>query len=459
MLSLRQNTICLSLALASLWACSDDDNTDDKTKSDAAAVEVGDAGDETKPDAGEPTGGNDKSILPIVFVHGFAGSASQFDSQAQRLVANGYPADKLSAFDHDGAGLDIPGFADQLDVVIEEVLKKFNVSQIYLIGHSRGTSVSNTYLENPERAKKIAKVVLLDGRPCGTIVPCDAPNQVSLPGQAHVEVATSKESFKRWYKFLFDKEATVLDIVKQDGPVEISGRAVNFPANTGRKGQTLEVYEVAQATGVRVGNAVKSFTIPESGEWGPVTVDPDKYYELVLTSETAGAYQHFYFQRFLRSTKFVRLLSGPPDSPSRVNTNAGPAHAALTLIRMREWYGPGTAGKTPDELKITVKGGPGGDVEVANAITPDVATNRIALYLHDDAATPKMTTLKPLPYFPSQPFQTGLDVYVPASDPPNATISVTNIQRGETGKPQVLNMPNFASDKHTLMVSFADFAQ
>jgi pimeloyl-ACP methyl ester carboxylesterase len=32
---------------------------------------------------------------PIVFVHGFAGSAQQYQSQAIRFVANGYPPDHI----------------------------------------------------------------------------------------------------------------------------------------------------------------------------------------------------------------------------------------------------------------------------------------------------------------------------------------------------------------------------
>jgi hypothetical protein len=259
------------------------------------------------------------------------------------------------------------------------------------------------------------------------------------------------------YKFLFDKEPTVVDIVKQSEPVEISGRAVNFPANTGREGRTLDIFEVKTETGERVGKALATYTIPASGNWGPLKVDADKYYEMRLSSETEGSFQHFYFQRFLRSTKFIRLLSGPPDSPARVNTNSGPNHAALTLIRMREWYGPGTANKAADVLKINVKS-PQGDVEVPDAITADVSTNRISIYLHDDAATPKKTTLAPLPYFPMQPFQTGYDVFMPGADVPDGTITVTNLPRGES-KAQVLNFPNWSSDKHTIMVCFADYSQ
>jgi pimeloyl-ACP methyl ester carboxylesterase len=458
MLSLRNNKIWLGLALAALWACSDDDKSKD-TEGDPSVE--GDAGsDESDAGSDEHPGDSDKSILPIVFVHGFAGSASQFDSNAQRFVANDYPPNKLSAFDHDGAGLDIAGYANGLDTLIDAQREKFGVDQVYLIGHSRGTAVSVSYLSDAARAKKVAKVILIDGSGCAmapAAIPCAAPNQAGFPGQAHVNVATSAEAFKMQYKFLFDKDPEVVDIVKQSEPVEIAGRAVNFPANTGREGRTLDIYALKGETGERDGEAIASITIPASGEWGPVKVDPDKYYELRLNSETEGSYQHFYFQKFLRSTKFIRLLSGPPESPSRMNTNSGPGHAALTMIRMREWYGPGVDNKPADKLRVQVKT-PQGDVDVPEVVTMHMAQNRIAVYLHDDKATPKKTTLEPLPYFPMQAFQTGYDVYMPASDPPDGSITVTNYPRGES-KAQVLRFPNWSSDKHTIMVMYADFSQ
>lgn len=90
--------------------------------------------------------------LPIVFVHGFAGSGEQYQSMAMRFVANGYPIERIRAYDHDGAGMDLVGYADGLDQLIDEVLAEFSVSQVYLVGHSRGTFVSSSYLGDPTRA-------------------------------------------------------------------------------------------------------------------------------------------------------------------------------------------------------------------------------------------------------------------------------------------------------------------
>jgi pimeloyl-ACP methyl ester carboxylesterase len=196
----------------------------------------------------------DDVALPIVFVHGFADSAQQVESNAMRFVANGYPADRIVAYDHDGAGLDIPGYAAGLTEVVDETLAEFDVEQVYLIGHSRGTAVGNLFLSDPAQAAKVAKYFAFDGRPClePQPVPCLAPNQGQFPGQTHVEVATSKESFAAQYEFLVGEAPEVVGIVPQREPVEISGRAVTFPAHTGREA-TLDIWAIDSDTGARTG--------------------------------------------------------------------------------------------------------------------------------------------------------------------------------------------------------------
>lgn len=131
MSALRHTAILLGLLVAVVLPACGDDESPTKTNSDAAIQEDPDASkpDASKPDDPEPTD-DDPNTLPIVFVHGFAGSASQFDSQAQRFVANGFPADRLYAYDHDGESLDFGGFVTGLDKIVEEALAKWKVSQI-----------------------------------------------------------------------------------------------------------------------------------------------------------------------------------------------------------------------------------------------------------------------------------------------------------------------------------------
>jgi len=403
--------------------------------------------------------------LPIVFVHGFAGSAQQFEAQAQRFVANGYPIERIRAFDHDGAGFDIPGYADGVDAVVDQALEDFDVEQVYLVGHSRGTSVSTTYLSDEARRAKVAKYIALDGSPCPTTVPCISPNQAMLPGQAHVEVATSAESFEMQYEFLMDEAPEVVEIVPQKDPVTISGRAVNFPANTGRESATLEIWELEASTGHRATEEPHAtMELDADGGWGPVMVDSRKYYEFALipSGEAVGSTHHLYMQKFLRDSQLVRLLSGDAMSATRVNTNTSDDHTSVIAIRMREWYAmdDGDAdGDQSDILEVGVSGGDVDEVEAVNVMQRFVGNATIGYHIHDDAASPGESMMTALPYFSGQAFQSGVDFFMPASDPPTGTITITNIPRGDTDKPQVLRIPNWRSSEHAVTVQFSDFAQ
>ena len=405
---------------------------------------------------------SDDVALPIVFVHGFAGSAQQYESQAMRFVANGYPQERIVAYDHDGAGFDIEGYTVGVDEVIDATLAEFEVDQVYLVGHSRGTGVSTAYLGDPARAAKVAKYVAIDGAPCPDVVPCLAPTQETHPGQAHVEVATSKESFAAQYEFLVGEAPEVVDIVPQREPVVLSGRAVNFPANTGREGATLDVWEVDPDTGARTGDeAHASFDIGADGEFGPLEVEHGGHYEYVLSAADSPVQHHLYLQPYARSSHLVRLLSSPPDGATRTNTNVGDDHASVIAIRMREWYAadlPDVEGDQRDVVEITTSG-PGADQPPVDVIADFVGNGAIGLHFHDDAATPGETTLAALPYFSEQPFQSGVDVFMPASasaGEPDGTITVTNIPRGDTDSPQTVNVPNWPSSGHTISVMFAD---
>jgi hypothetical protein len=391
-------------------------------------------------------------IYPIVFVHGFVGSAQQYESQALRFAMNGYPLERIRAYEHHGATMDIPGFVLGADAVINAVLQEFKTDKVYLVGHSRGTFVSNEYLADPARAAKVAKYIALDGRPCPAgAVPCLAPNQMNLPGQKHVEVSTSAESFERQYEFLFGKKPTTSAIVAQGPSARISGRIVNFPENTGRVG-SLSIWELVTATGARATTQpLATFAVGESGQWGPVDVSTDKLYELVASSPDTPNQHHFYPQRFLRDSPFVRLLSGGAMSASRMNTNTSDAHVAMSVSRQREWT-------VDDKLEISTTS-PSGNQPVVNVVGVPMFRMSIGIHIHDDRATPMMTTLAGLPYFSEQPFQAGADVYMPASDPPNGTVTIRATPRGSPDKPQVLNIPNWPSSKHANSVMFADYAQ
>jgi pimeloyl-ACP methyl ester carboxylesterase len=397
--------------------------------------------------------------LPIVFVHGFAGSAQQYESQALRFAANGYPQERIVAYDHDGAGFDIDGYAAGVDEVVEAARTRFGVEQVYLVGHSRGTFVANAYLADPTRAAKVARYVAIDGAPCSVAVPCRAVVQADLPGQAHVEVATSAESFALQYEFLVGNAPEVVDIEPQREPVVLSGRAVNFPANTGRAGATLDVWSIDPATGARLGDEpYATSTLDADGAFGPLEVATGGHYEYVLSSADSPIEHHLYLTPHVRSSDLVRLLSSEANGTTRTNTNVGADHAALVVMRMREWYAaddPDVAGDQSDVLEVSTHDADG-DGDAVDVITDFVGNAGIGLHLHDDAASPGVSTLAALPYFSEQPFQSGVDVYLPASDPPSGTVTVTSFPRGDRSHPQTFHVPAWPSDRHSVSLVFSD---
>jgi hypothetical protein len=156
----------------------------------------------------------------------------------------------------------------------------------------------------------------------------------------------------------------------------------------------------------------------------------------------------------VRSSRLVRLLSSPPDGATRANTNVGDGHSSLIAIRMREWYAnddPDLDGDERDILEIST-----GDEPPVNVVA-EYGNGAIELHIHDDAAKPGQSTLEALPYFSRQPFQSGVDVFMPASDAADETITVTNIPRGATDKPQTFNVPNWSSTRHSISVVFTDY--
>jgi triacylglycerol esterase/lipase EstA (alpha/beta hydrolase family) len=50
-----------------------------------------------------PAAAQEAEPVPIVFVHGAAGSAAQYETQARRSDSNGYPARYVHAFEYDSS--------------------------------------------------------------------------------------------------------------------------------------------------------------------------------------------------------------------------------------------------------------------------------------------------------------------------------------------------------------------
>lgn len=424
----------------------------------------------------------DDARLPIVFVHGGAGSASQYLSQAMRFTSNGYPEELIFAFEYPGVAPHNPA---ALDAYIDSVLEQTGAEQVYLVGHSMGTFVGYNgplsatgpmytgYLHQPDMAAKVARYIGLDGRPsenCPGDVPCMGifdneedgvlgANTIYIPEQQHVEVATSALSFTHQFRFLTGTEPATTDITPEEGPITVSGRAVLFPENTGAAGGTLRIWTVDSETGHRTDQEpVGSFEIDADGWWGPVELDPLAHHEWELEREGLHTV-HYYRQPILRSTNMIRLNASAEGSAITANTHHGAGHSVLVVTRDAEWIAEADEGAA-DQLWISTSSPQWGDQSQVNVITPEVDNINIGLHLHDDVGTPATSTLELLEYFPDLAFQSGIDIYMPAwlqDGEPDGSIRLRSIPRGDAEATQVIHVPNWPSDTHRISVIFNDW--
>jgi len=418
----------------------------------------------------------------VIFVHGFAGSGAQFESQEMRLTSNGYPLGYIAAFEYDSplyaARLASNGplpqeqvlFA-QLDQLIAHMKALTHRPKVDLLAHSLGTPLMQDYLNSsPQRAANVAHYVNIDGATAssppggvptlalwGTKGPISQPpgrringaENVDIPDSSHVQTATSPLSFYYIYKFLTGKKPKTTKIIPQTGPISISGRDLDFPDNDGLAGATVQVWKINQATGYRLGaKPIASFAIGSSGDFGPVTLQAGQRYEFAEVRPGFPTH-HFYYEPFLRSDHLVRLLEsdafrtlgGPPD----------PRSVAMVIIRYKELWGD--QGSQDDIVEIN-------GTSVCNPITCPLSKEVNGLFAadfnHDGQSEPD-ETWAPLdnssPYFIS-----SVDVFAPAGSPPTGDVTVTLKDRGQ-GPLHRIAFPNFPSTTDDVTVQFDDFTQ
>jgi len=279
---------------------------------------------------------------------------------------------------------------------------------------------------------------------------------------------TSVESFAIQYEYVTGEEpATTLVLPEPPGEVEISGRAVYFPDNIGVDGATLQIWEVFGDTGARKDDSPMAvINIGPHGDFGPVVVNGMKHYEFTLIRTDVDFITHTYFQPFIRDDHLIRLLATPADSIVLKVTPRNPDSASLVVLRYFEWYSD--QGANNDTLWVTTKS-PAWDNDPVNPTPPtlNILSNpgvaaragfRLGIHAHDVGAD-KVSTLAPNPWFLTQPFQTAVDIWMPATEPPDGTITFTNEPRGDTTLPQTINIPNWASAGHRVLVQFNTYFQ
>ena len=408
---------------------------------------------------------------PIIFVHGGAGSAAQFESQAMRFDTNFYSHEYIYALEYDSS-FTINTMAQvyaKLDALIVRVQEETGADQVDILGHSLGTTVMHGYLAFPDRAANVAHYVNIDGR-TALAPPGGVPTlaiwagrgtpgreivgatNVTVPDQTHVQVATSAESFVEMYKFFTGFPPLTKYILPElFGRVELAGRAVLWPQNTGVAGASLEIWKVNRDTGARIGKKPAAvYAIGADGNWGPFRAKMGQAYEFNIVRE--GQSDHpSYYEPFIRSDYLIRLLTSGPEGGPSAYMDRSPNHVNLLLGRNMELWGD--QGASNDILAVN-------GTDVISPATNPIAKRVNYMFVYDKGADGVSNLGVPIEYYHLLPFFTGVDLFTPGAYPPDGTTSIVLTSRTGGGKTQTINVPNLASSQvRTITVMFRDFVQ
>ncbi len=414
----------------------------------------------------------DHGLRPMIFVHGYSGSGAQFGSQAMRFSSNFYPAEYIFAYDYDST-FTVNTMDDVfagIDALVAAVKEKTGFDRVDILGHSLGTTILQGYLAYPDRAANIAHYVNIDGR-TAPAPPGGVPTlaiwagyglpgreivgatNVTIPGQTHVQVATSAQSFVEMYRFFTGNEPMISDIIP-DPPdeVRLAGRVVYYPLNIGLPNARLEIWKVDAATGARFKKKpMVNCALGFDGSFGPIEVTGGESYEFAVIQEGDAAYtHHFYFEPFIRSDHLIRLLSSPRGQGVSALLDTGDNHSNVILQRYKELWGD--QGAQNDAVFIN-------GVDVVNAATCPVNQLINAMLVFDKGVDGVSDISMMLSPFDTLMFLSGVDLYIPGANPPDDTIQILSIPRGDYNHPQVVNAANWASSDDTISIMLNDYVQ
>lgn len=399
---------------------------------------------------------------PILFVHGFESAGSNFASQAMRFESNGYKPGWVAEVDYNStrAVADKSEVEEQIEHAIAELQQRSGRSQVDVVGHSEGTSVMYYYLAESAKAAEhrasVAAYANLDGQDQNPGVrtlavwagrcpdaTCETPERnmegaenVTIPNATHVQTSTSADTFQQMFEF-FRGKAPKHDIVGQRR-IQLAGKALEFPQNSGLAGDTLEIWPV-DVQGERSSSAPLA-TIPITdastggGAWGPVAARSGQRYEFAL-KKPGNKTLRMYQEPFVRSDYAIRLLGS---LPLEADTGKFPGSSGAVLIRYEEYWGdePGQN----DELLVN-----GLDV-----CTPTLCpwAKEVNAYFAFNWEGKSESTLNEEPVLSQLPFIQAAQVYVPGAAPPNATVSYQLRSRNGGGL-RTLNVPNWEGSDQT----------
>ncbi|MEU0083536.1 triacylglycerol lipase [Streptomyces sp. NPDC006274] len=104
---------------------------------------------------------------PILFVHGYNGGSSNWNTMADRFRADGWPSSHLHQWNYDSRQSNTIT-AQQLSTEVDRVLAATGADQVDIVSHSMGGLSSRYYLKNLDGTAKTEAWVSLGGPNHGT---------------------------------------------------------------------------------------------------------------------------------------------------------------------------------------------------------------------------------------------------------------------------------------------------
>ncbi|MFC9330680.1 esterase/lipase family protein [Kitasatospora sp. NPDC057015] len=155
-----------------------------------------------------PAAGAATAHTPVVFVHGFSGSSSNWTTAEAVFQAGGYGGGELFAFDYDWTQSNKTSAAN-LAAYVKQVLARTGAKQVDIVNHSMGGLVSDWYVKQLGGQPSVRRLASIAGANHGTTYASACLVYASCvemyPGSAFLATVTSGDEtpggtgYATWY--------------------------------------------------------------------------------------------------------------------------------------------------------------------------------------------------------------------------------------------------------------------
>jgi len=398
------------------------------------------------------------ALGPLIFVHGALSAGDLWALQFQRLLSNNTCRQHFYVFDWNASVQETRPGQSRLEQLIDDVLRETGAEKVKIAAHATAGGMLYSFLGRPDRAAKVAAYAhvgsfqadSLPGPPANKIPilniwsPDDefirkrgdikGAKNIFLIGKDHYQTATSKETFHALYEFFTEGLVPLSNTPRESAEPIIQGRALEIGGNNPSDRAYVEVYEVVPGTGQRRrGSPDFTFYTDSLGNWGPLTIRADTYYEFFLQPSRPGARPiHFYREPFYADNPLVYFRTPPgTDHPTHLFFSIIPKDDDQSVL------GIFSASQTVFAQRDAVVAG---GFKLSNEQLSRRGEHTSAFFLFDDGDS--NSSGNPYSLYDITPFLSGVDLFIPGS---RATYTKV-LFNGRT-----LNLPNWPSETDGLV--------